>query len=218
MMISLLLLLVTCAAASPNIVFIVADDLGYNDISYHGSPQIPTPNIDAIFNNGVALRQYHAQPVCSPTRSSMLSGRHVIHTGIYMPFDHGVTNEHLNESYTLLPRYLKRAANYTSHLVGKWHLGANTVNVTPVGRGFDSALGYWSGAEDYESHSVSSSSGTVYDFVDDLTPFTQANNTFSTPIFAQKAIEILTHQATQGPNSDPLFLYLAFQNVHWCVL
>ena len=83
--------IITVAAAPipPNIVFIVADDLGYNDISFHGSPQIPTPNIDAIFNNGVALRQYHAQPVCSPTRSSMLSGRHVIHTGIYMPFDHG---------------------------------------------------------------------------------------------------------------------------------
>ena len=114
-----LAVLALARASPPNIVFIVADDLGYNDISFHGSPQIPTPNIDAIFSGGVALRTYHAQPVCSPTRASMLSGRHVIHTQIYMPFDGGVTNEHLNTSYTLLPRYLQRAANYSSHLVGK---------------------------------------------------------------------------------------------------
>ncbi len=105
--------------APPNIIFIVADDLGSNDISHHGSPQIPTPNIDAIFSAGVELSHYHAQPVCSPTRASMLSARHVIHTGIYMPFDGGVTAEHLDTSFTLLPRYLKRAANYSTHLVGK---------------------------------------------------------------------------------------------------
>lgn len=80
---------------------------------------MPTPNIDSIFSSGVALNRYYAQPVCSPTRASILSGRHAIHTGIYMPFDHGVTNEHLDARYTLLPRYLQRSANYTTHAVGK---------------------------------------------------------------------------------------------------
>lgn len=103
----------------PNIVFIVADDLGYSDISFQGGQQIPTPHIDAIFRGGAALRAYRAQPVCSPTRASIMSGRHVVHTGIYMPFDGGVTNEALDARFTLLPRYLKRAANYSSHLVGK---------------------------------------------------------------------------------------------------
>ena len=131
------------------------------------------------------------------------------------PYFLSVTNEHLNESYTLLPRYLKRAANYTSHLVGKWHCGSNYLNTTPVGRGFDSALGYWSGAEDYETHSVTSNGDDVYDFVDNLTPYTQANNTFSTPIFAQRAIDIINTQSALGPAAPPLFLYLAFQNVHW---
>ncbi len=83
---ALLLLVAGCAAAAtpPNIVFIVADDLGFNDISFHGSAQIPTPNIDAIFQAGVSLTSYFAQPVCSPTRASIMSARHVIHTGIYM--------------------------------------------------------------------------------------------------------------------------------------
>lgn len=104
----------------PNIVFIVADDLGYSDISFQGGPQIPTPHIDALFRGGAALRGYRAQPVCSPTRASIMSGRHVVHTGIYMPFDGGVTNEALDARFTLLPRYLKRASNYSTHLVGKW--------------------------------------------------------------------------------------------------
>jgi len=117
----LLLLAVPAAAAAPsNVVFIVADDLGYSDISFQGGPQIPTPHIDALFRGGAALRAYRAQPVCSPTRASIMSGRHVVHTGIYMPFDGGVTNEALDARFTLLPRYLKRAANYSTHLVGKW--------------------------------------------------------------------------------------------------
>ena len=193
---------------------------GYNDVSFHGSPQIPTPNIDAIFSGGVALYRYYAQPVCSPTRASIMSGRHVVHTGIYMPFDSGVTNEHLDASYTLLPRYLQRAANYTTHAVGKWHLGANAQNATPMGRGFLSHLGYWSGAEDYQEHSVRVTVGpsrdhTVYDFQEGLTPRTDLNGTWSTQVFAAQAVALIAAQAALGAGAPPLFLYLAFQNVHW---
>jgi hypothetical protein len=59
---------------------------GFNDVSMHGSPQVPTPHIDNVAQTGFALMNYHAQPVCSPSRASILSGRHVTHTGIYMPF------------------------------------------------------------------------------------------------------------------------------------
>ena len=198
------------ATPPPNIVFIMADDLGFNDISLHGSPQIPTPNIDALAQSGVHLARYYAQPVCSPTRASLMTGRHSIHTGIYMPFDHGVTNEHLNLSFTMLPAYLRRAANYSAHMVGKWHLGANTVNATPTGRGFESHVGYWSGAEDYETHTVSN----TYDFFDGLTPAVALNNTWSTRIFTDAATAIIAAHAA-APSPPPLFLYLAFQNVHW---
>lgn len=201
----------SAAGTPPNIIFIVADDLGFNDISQHGSPQIPTPNIDEIATTGTLLARYYTQPVCSPTRASILSARHVIHTGIYMPFDHGVTNEHLNVSYTLLPSYLKRCCGYATHAVGKWHLGANTVNATPIGRGFDTHLGYWSGAEDYETHMVAG----AYDFVDQLSPAVKYNNTFSTTVFAEQAVSIILAQGAMGPTAPPLFLYLAFQNVHW---
>ena len=91
----------------PNIVMIVSDDLGFNDVSFHGSPQVPTPNIDSISKEGMTLMDYHVQPVCSPTRATIMSGRHVIHTGIYMPFQQG-TALRLHLNYTLLPAYLKQ--------------------------------------------------------------------------------------------------------------
>lgn len=101
----------------------VSDDLGWNDVSFHGSEQIGTPHIDVIAKEGVALYNYHIQPVCSPTRSTILSGRHVIHTGLYMPFAQG-TNLRLGLNYTLLPALLKKLG-YSTHMVGKWCVDAN---------------------------------------------------------------------------------------------
>jgi len=114
----------TSAPSAPHIVFIIADDLGYNDVGYHGSPQIPTPHIDALAARGVRLESYYVQPVCSPSRSSFLSGRHVIHTGVYTPFT-AATAQRLDTRYTLLPRYLQLCCNYSTHLIGKWHAGVS---------------------------------------------------------------------------------------------
>lgn len=201
----------------PHILFIIADDLGYNDIEFNGSPQIPSPNIDAIFKSGVTLDSYHAQPVCSPSRASLLSARHSIHTGVYMPFTQG-TSLHLNTSFTLLPQYLKACCNYSTHLSGKWHLGQNTLSTLPIHRGFDSHIGYWSGAEDHINHTTYG----AYDFTDSsgsgVAPAAQYNGSFSAPIFAQRAVELIEAYGPGGAmagSSQPLFLYLAFQDVHW---
>lgn len=194
--------------SAPNIVFIVADDLGWNDISLHGSPQIPTPNIDAIAKDGVVFDNYYVMPDCSPSRSSFLTGRHAIHTGVFRAYNYRSRNGHLNTSYTLLPQYLKSCCNYSTHIVGKWHLGLSTLSTLPTYRGFDTHLGYWFGMQDHQRHR----SYTAYDFHNQLELATQYNNTFSTPIFAEEATKIIENSVH---NENPFFLYLAFQDIHW---
>jgi arylsulfatase A-like enzyme len=195
------------------------DDHGFNDVSLHGSMQVPTPHIDAIAASGVTLNRYYTQPVCSPTRATVMTGRHAIHHGIYLPFSHGVGQEHLQLNYTLLPTFLARAANYTSHIVGKWHLGANTVSATPTGRGFETYTGYWCGALDYETHQVSGANSTmVYDFHNTTRTsdeaLTEAYGTFSTTVFSAAAERIIHDHASRA-DGRPLFLFLAWQNIHW---
>ena len=145
-----------------------------------------------------------------------MTGRHVIHTTVYDAFGDGLDNEHLNLNYTLLPAYLKNAANYSTHMLGKWHLGANTVNATPRGRGFDSHLGFYVGFEDHVNHTVCCVNKTVkmYDFTDDFIPQPDFQYKDSTPVFAARAIELLTAHAAGGPTAPPLFMYIAWQDTH----
>jgi arylsulfatase A-like enzyme len=176
----------------------------------HGSPQIPTPAIDALAREGVLLANYHVQPVCSPSRATFLSGRHVIHTGVYMPWQSN-SNDHLNLSYSLLPTFLRNCCGYETVQIGKWHLGDNTISALPISRGFDSSLGFWSGGQDYTTHWDVNSGG--YDMMENTTIRGDLNGTWTTEIFAQHAVETIERFS---PASDArLFMYLAFQNVHW---
>ena len=98
----------------PHILLIVADDLGWNDVTWHGSQQVPTPNLQSLADDGLILNNYYVQPVCSPTRSSILTGRHVIHTGIYDP-DCGPGNTlSVPLNISMLPYHLNKIG-YESH-------------------------------------------------------------------------------------------------------
>ena len=110
------------ASPAPNIVFFLVDDLGWNDVSFHGSPQIPTPTMDRLAKSGIVLNQYYVNPVCSPTRASLMTGRSAMHTGIQTPYSSGDDASGLNLTYTLLPEQLNRQFNYTSYMVGKWYV------------------------------------------------------------------------------------------------
>ena len=86
---------------------IVSDDLGFNDVSFHGSTQIPTPHLDALASGGLALYNYHVSPSCSPSRATFMTGRHMIHHSVFGPF-RGGGPEALDSAFTLLPQYLRR--------------------------------------------------------------------------------------------------------------
>jgi arylsulfatase A-like enzyme len=200
-------------AGPPNVVFIVVDDLGWDDVGFRNNGEIHTPNIDKLAMEGVVLDQYYVQDVCSPSRATFMTGRYPIHNSIvdWIPpaSSYGLP---LNET-TMAQKF--KEAGYMSHATGKWHLGFYKWEHTPTFRGFDSFKGFYSGGEDYFSHVANG----AYDFRTDSRPDCgkgcSALNTgdqgrYSTTVFSEEAVRIVnSHKKTR-----PLFLYLAYQGVH----
>ena len=125
----------------------MADDLGFNNIGYH-NPEIFTPHIDELASAGIILEQNYMQSMCTPSRSSLLTGMYPYHIGrqelVLKPTE--PTGLMLNR--TLLPATLK-TLGYDTHLVGKWHLGYCNDAYLPLQRGFDTHFGFWEGAQSY---------------------------------------------------------------------
>lgn len=135
--------------AAPNLVYIMADDLGYGEIGCFGQQKIPTPNLDRLAADGVRMtRAYSASPVCAPTRYSLLTGKHQGHAAIRGNIEQGGFGPNDKEgqmpiaaSETLLPEVLKRGG-YRTGLVGKWGLGGPEPGQSPLDHGFDFFYGY----------------------------------------------------------------------------
>lgn len=133
---------------APNILVIIADDAGWNDFSYHGS-EIKTANIDALAKKGVQLNRFYANPTCSPSRASFLTGRPASRMGIVAPIS-DKSEISLPDSIPTLPQLLQKA-NYETALFGKWHLGLKPSSGPKV-YGFDYSYGFLHGQIDQYSH------------------------------------------------------------------
>ncbi|XP_046736240.1 arylsulfatase B isoform X1 [Diprion similis] len=193
----------------PNIVFILADDLGWNDVGFHGSGQIPTPNIDALAYSGLILNKYYVSAICTPSRSALMTGKHPIHTGMQHTVLYGAEPRGLPLNQKLLPQYLGDLG-YANHIVGKWHLGCYKKKYTPTFRGFQSHTGYWTGHQDYNDHTAMEGGYWGLDMRRGMQPAWDLHGQYSTDIFTREAVSIINvHNTTQ-----PLFLYIAHAAVH----
>jgi arylsulfatase A-like enzyme len=193
----------TAAGDRPNIVFILADDLGWGDVGYHGS-EIKTPVIDRLAETGVRFDQFYASSVCSPTRACFMTGRYTmrygLQTGVIRPWaEFGLpTNE-----VTLADAM--RRAGYTTSICGKWHLGHASRAYIPTERGFDHAYGHYNGAIDYFTHIRD---GGI-DWHRNDEPLEEEG--YSTTLIAHEACRVIGAHNT----AKPLFMYVSFNAPHF---
>ncbi|XP_065311013.1 arylsulfatase B-like isoform X1 [Dermacentor albipictus] len=191
----------------PDIVVFIADDLGWDDVSFHGSSQIPTPNLDALAADGIILNNFYAQPSCSPSRAAFMTGRYPIRTGMqHYPIDLGEPWG-LSMDERILPEYL-RELGYETRLVGKWHLGCYKKSMTPTYRGFDSFYGFHYGEEDYYSHNATFENHTGLDFWLNTEPRWSDSGIYSTTLYTERAQYLIRNR------KKPLFLVVSYQAAH----
>jgi arylsulfatase B len=137
-------------ARKPNVVILLADDLGWADVGFHSS-EIRTPNIDGLARDGVQIDRFYSCPLCSPTRSALMTGRYPIRFGIQYTVVRPWANYGLPlEEHTIAESF--RAVGYETAMAGKWHLGHVGRRYFPGARGFDHSYGHFNGAIDYNTH------------------------------------------------------------------
>jgi arylsulfatase A-like enzyme len=186
----------------PNIVFILADDLGWGDVGWHGS-EIRTPNLTKLAEGGAKLEQFYVLPVCSPTRAAFLTGRYPIRHGLQVGVVRPWAQYGLPLDERTLPQALKEAG-YSTHIVGKWHLGHFQHSYLPIQRGFDTQYGHYNGAIDYFTHER--------DGGHDWHRNDQENHEkgYATTLLGDEAVRLIE----QSQPGRPFFLYLPFNAPH----
>ena len=222
----LFLVVAVNAAGKPNIIILFADDLGYGDLQIYGHPTSSTPNLNAMASEGLVLTQfYSANPVCSPSRAALMTGRYPPRTGIWpgvlFPNDAGG----LPHNETTIPEAIK-SAGYKSAIVGKWHLGVGKNGTfLPTNHGFDYYLGI------PYSNDMCPCTVCYYPEAPCKSPLsTPCNGAFSgCPVFENTDIieqpvqfttlaERYSNAATgfikANAGKNPFFLYMAFSHTH----
>lgn len=186
----------------PNIIFFLADDLGWTDVGWHGS-EIKTPHLDQLAAGGAKLEQFYVQPVCSPTRAALLTGRYPMRHGLQVGVVRPWAQYGLPLDERTLPEAL-REAGYTTAICGKWHLGHFRPEYLPTRRGFDLQYGHYNGALDYFTHERDG--GHDWHRNDQEC----RDQGYTTVLLGDEAVRVVErHDAAK-----PLFLYMPFNAPH----
>ncbi len=184
-------------AERPNILFILADDMGYGDIGAFGNPDVQTPALDALAADGMVLTQHYAgSAVCAPSRAALITGRYPHRTGAIDTLEgRGLDRLALRE--VTLAQVLK-SAGYATGLIGKWHLGALDPRYHPNARGFDEFCGFRGGWSDYWKWRLDYNGS-----------FRQADGRYLTDVFTDEAVAFIERH-----RDEPFFLHLTYNAPH----
>lgn len=191
------------SAPRPNIVHIVADDLGWKDVGFNGCTDIKTPNLDKLAAQGARLTDFYVQPMCTPTRACLMTGRYPFRYGLQTAVIPSVSAYGLDTTEWLLPQALKEAG-YQTAIIGKWHLGHADKKWWPKQRGFDYQYGAMIGELDYFTHDEHG----VLDWFRNNEPVREEG--YTTTLIGQDAARLINEHDT----SAPLYLYLTFNAPH----
>eukprot|EP01083_Nonionella_stella_P293284 997352_1 len=200
---------------SPNIVFMLTDDLGWNSM-FNNAEHI-TPTLDAMVSESLLLNSFYVYKYCAPSRASFLTGR--------FPYKSCATRNNLNPAsipegihlgYTYIAKKLQNSnPPYISYHVGKWHQGFFTSEYTPFGRGFNQSFGFLTGGEDhYNQHNFWGCNDVpAVDLYHNDSPAFGQNGSYNAYQFTEMAVEYITKHVQNTP-TNPLFLYYALHNTH----
>lgn len=187
----------------PNIIIILADDLGWGDVGYHGS-SIKTPNIDQLATDGIELNRYYAAAICSPTRAGLMTGRYPDRFGLRTTVIPPWSGFGINTDEVFLPQVLAKAGYKNRAILGKWHLGHASLKYHPLNRGFTHFYGHLNGAIDYFTHEREGELDWHNDF--DVSH----DKGYSTDLITNEAIKNIESYYTESP----FFLYIAYNAPH----
>jgi arylsulfatase I/J len=189
-------------APRPNIVFFLSDDMGWDQVGFNGGKEVPTPNIDRIAREGVKLTQFYVQPVCTPSRSCLMTGRYAWKTGTERRPSTASRQGMLRDERTVAEAL--RDAGYATWMVGKWHLGEWQSHHLPRARGFEHHYGFYGALVDSFTHTREG----ILDWHRNGVPVVEAG--YSTFLLADEAKRLISGH----DRKRPFFLYLPFNAVH----
>ena len=203
---STMLALTAQAQQSPNVILIITDDQGYGDLGVTGNPHVRTPVIDKLAKESIRFNQFYVSPVCAPTRSSLMTGRYSLRTGVRDTYNGGAM---MAPTEVTIAELLKQA-NYTTGIFGKWHLGDNYPS-RPNDQGFDESLIHLSGGMGQVGDVTTYFKGDSSYFNPTLwhNGKQQAYQGYCSDIFASNAIDFI-----EKNQKKPFFCYLSFNAPH----
>ncbi len=212
--IPILLLLHTCcgntksvsktsvASKKPNIIILLADDLGWNDVGYHGS-DIQTPNIDKLAKEGIELNRFYVNHSCSPSRAALMTGRYPGRLGILRVI-YPQQKGGLSPEEDLLPELLAKEGYQHRACIGKWHLGHSHVKYHPLNQGFSYFYGHYTGQINYFTHERYGE----LDWHQNFEPCYDQG--YATDLIGNEAVNYIE----TVPKDEPFFLYIPFNAPH----